>query len=108
MSNTGESTSSGNYGQNQSTYPRNQPYARQQQTIGTPPNMTGIRQIPSESTRHLQSSRVSFIGQGGKPELFSTNSLFPKSSGNFLPSVRFTTSSSSGLFHRNMGKDEMM
>ena len=108
MSNTGESTSSGNYGPNQSTYPRNLHYSRLQQSTGTPPNGTGLRQVPPDGTQHLHSSRVSFIGQGGKSEIFSTNNLFPKVSGSFLPSVRFTTSPSSGLFHRNMDKDEMM
>ena len=110
MSNACDSTSSGTYGQNQQTYPRTQPFSRQQSTLMSP-SLAGMRQMPADTgTRNIfQSSRVSFIGQVGKPDLFSsTSNTFQKASASFLPSVRFNNSSTSGLLRRNLNKDEMM
>ena len=108
MSNTGESTSSGNYGQNQSTYSRNQSYSRQQSRMISP-NLTGVEKFQEDNNETVQSSRLSFISQSGKHEMFSTTNIFPKVSSSFFPSVRFNSSSSSaGLLSRNSGKDDMM
>lgn len=108
MSNTGDSTSSGNYGPNQATFPRNLSYSRQQSRVMSP-NLTGMQQMQSESNDTVQASRVSFIGQSGKHEMFSATSIFPKVTTNFFPSVRLTSNSSSaGLLGRNVGKNDMM
>ena len=108
VSNTGESMSSGNYGPSQATFPRNQSYLRQQARIMSP-NLTGIENLQSSSNENAEPSRVSFISQSGKHEMFSATNLFPKVTSNFFPSVRFNSSSSSaGLLSRNVGKDDMM
>ena len=108
MSNTGDSTSSGNFGPNQTTFPRHLSYSRQQSRVMSP-NLTGLPQMQSEGNDAVQSSRVSFIGQSGKHEMFSATSIFPKVTSNFFPSVRFNSNSSSaGLLSRNVGKDDMM
>ena len=64
--------------------------------------------MPADNVRNSQGSRVSFIGQGRKPEPFSTNSSFMKVSSSFFPSVRFNSPTSSGFLPRNLRKDEMM
>ena len=103
----GGTSSPGIYGQNHSTYPRNQPFTRQQPTIMSP-KLPMRRQLPSESSKHLQSSRVSFIGQGGKTDAFSTCSSILKNPTSILPSVHFSNSSVSGIMQMEREKDEMM
>ena len=105
MSNGGDSISSGNYGQAQQTYHRNQSFSKQSATVMSP-NLP--QPMPADNVRNSQASRVSFIGQGRKPEPFSTNSSFMKVSSSFFPSVRFNNPSSSGFLPRNLRKDEMM
>ena len=105
MSNGGDSISSGNYGQAQQTYHRNQSFSKQSATVMS----SNLPQpMPADNMRNSQASRVSFIGQGRKPEPFSTNSSFMKVSSSFFPSVRFNNPSSSGFLPRNLRKDEMM
>ena len=105
ISNGGDSISSGNYGQVQQTYHRNQSFSKQSATVMSP-NLPPP--MPADNVRNPQGSRVSFIGQGRKPEPFSTNSSFMKVSSSFFPSVRFNSPTSSGFLPRNLRKDEMM
>ena len=100
--------SSGNYGPNQATFPRNPSYLRSQ-TREMSPNLTGMEKHQSENNEATLPSRVSFISQSGKNEMFSATNIFPKVTSSFFHSVRFnSSSSSSGLLSRTVGKDDMM
>ena len=98
ISTTGDTNSSGAYGPSHAPYARNHPL---RQVIQQPPAMSSShlpqRRLLPETTRHLQSSRVSFIGQGGggeKIDTFSTcTSSFGKSPQAVLPAVHFNNSS---------------